>query len=51
MRGDVTLTPDPELALLSKLCQAYGSSLETFGGPIENRVVVTLHPTRVVTNG
>lgn len=51
VRGDVTLTPDPELALLSKLCQAYGSTLETFGGPLENRVIVTLHPTRVVTNG
>ncbi len=51
VRGDVTVEPDPGLATLQRVLAAYGSDLTTFSGPLEDRVAVTLHPTRVVANG
>jgi len=51
VRADVTITPDPELALLQKLLAAYGTDLESFPGQLDGRVAVTLQPVRVVTLG
>jgi len=51
VRADVIITPDPELATLQKLLIAYGTDLESFPGPLDGRVAVTLQPTRVITLG
>lgn len=51
VRGDVTIEPDPDLSTLKAVLAAYGSDLESFGGPLEGRVTVTLRPTRVVAQG
>jgi PPOX class probable F420-dependent enzyme len=51
VRGDVTIEPDPELATLATLLAAYGTDLESFRGPLDERYRVVLHPTRVVTTG
>ena len=51
VRADVTIEPDPELATLTQVVTAYGSDLESFGGPTNDRVRVVLHPTRVVAQG
>ena len=51
IRGDVTITPDPELATITEILTAYGSTLENFKGPLDDRVTVVLTPTRVVTQG
>jgi PPOX class probable F420-dependent enzyme len=51
VRGDVTIEPDPDLATLKKLLAAYGTDLESFAGPLEGRVTVTLHPARAVASG
>jgi PPOX class probable F420-dependent enzyme len=51
VRGDVTIEPDPELATLRRVVNAYGVDLDTFGGPLEDRQTVTIRPTRVVAQG
>jgi PPOX class probable F420-dependent enzyme len=51
VRGDVTIEPDPGLATLQRVLAAYGADLASFGGPLEDRVTVTLHPARVVAQG
>jgi len=51
VRADVTITPDPKLATLQKLLTAYGTDLESFPGPLDGRVAITLQPTRVITLG
>lgn len=51
IRGDVTITPDPELATLTEVLTAYGTTLDAFAGPKDDRVTVRLQPTRVVTQG
>jgi PPOX class probable F420-dependent enzyme len=51
VRADATITPDPELATLQKLLTAYGTDLESFPGPLDGRVAITLQPTRVITLG
>lgn len=51
VRGDVTVEPDPELTTLKRVLADYGTDLASFPGPLEDRMTVTLHPTRVVTNG
>jgi PPOX class probable F420-dependent enzyme len=51
VRGDVTIEPDPGLVTLGKVLAAYGTDLESFNGPLEGRVTVTLHPVRVVALG
>jgi PPOX class probable F420-dependent enzyme len=51
VRGDVTIEPDPELKTLQRVLADYGTDLASFGGPIEDRVTVTLHPARVVAVG
>ncbi len=49
IRGDVTLTPDPELRTLGAVVTAYGTTIDGFGGPDEARYTVVLRPVRVVT--
>jgi PPOX class probable F420-dependent enzyme len=51
VRGDVTIEPDPELTTLKRVLAAYGTDLESFTGPLEDRVAVTLRPTRVIALG
>ncbi len=51
VRGDVTIEPDPDFATLRTVLAAYGTDLESFQGPLEGRVTVTIHPTRVVALG
>ena len=51
VRGDVTIEPDPELTTLKRVLAAYGTSLESFPGPLEDRTSVTLRPTHVVALG
>jgi PPOX class probable F420-dependent enzyme len=51
VRGDVTIEPDPELTTLKRVLTAYGTDLESFPGPLEERATVTLRPTRVVALG
>jgi PPOX class probable F420-dependent enzyme len=51
VRGDVAIVPDPELATLVKVLEAYGTDLASFQGPLEDRVTVTLTPTRVLAQG
>ena len=51
VRADVTLEDDPDLAFMGRLVGHYGTDLESIRAPKDNRVVVTLTPARVVTNG
>ena len=51
VRGDVIIEPDPELTTLVRVLDAYNTDLASFGGPTEDRGVVTLRPTRVVAQG
>jgi PPOX class probable F420-dependent enzyme len=51
VRGDVTIEPDPQLTTLKRVLGAYGTDLESFPGPLEDRTTVTLRPTHVVTYG
>jgi len=51
VRGDVTITPDPGLETLTAVLAAYGTTLDAFAGPKDQRVTVRLQPTRVVTQG
>ena len=51
IRATAEITDDPGLEFLQRLLHLYGMDLETFTGPKEDRVVITLHPTRIVENG
>ena len=51
VRGDITIEDDTDLAFLKHMLPHYGQTLETFPAELDNRVVVTLTPRRVVTNG
>ena len=51
VRGDVTIEPDPELVTLKAVLAAYGTDLESFPAPLENRVTMRLVPTRIVAQG
>ncbi len=51
VRAVAEISEDPGLEFLQRLLAHYGSSLETFSGPTDDRVVVTLHPTRIVAKG
>ena len=51
VRGDVTIEPDPGLETLRRVLAAYGTDLESFGGPLDGRVTVALRPARVVAQG
>jgi PPOX class probable F420-dependent enzyme len=51
VRATAEITDDPGLEFLQRLLHQYGSDLETFTGPTEDRVVITLRATRIVENG
>jgi PPOX class probable F420-dependent enzyme len=51
VRGDVTIEPDPDLTTLKRVLAAYGTDLDSFPGPLEDRTTVTLRPTHVVALG
>ncbi len=51
VRGDVTVDPDPDLTTLRRVLAAYGTDLESFAGPLEDRTTVTLRPTHVIALG
>ncbi len=51
VRGEVTIEPDPELITLKRVLAAYGTDLDSFLGPLEDRTTVTLRPTHVVALG
>jgi PPOX class probable F420-dependent enzyme len=51
VRADVTIEPDPDLTTLKRVLAAYGTDLESFPGPLEDRATVTLRPTHVVALG
>jgi len=51
IRGDATFEADPSLAFFERIVRHYGQDPETFPAPKDGRVVLTLHPKRVVTNG
>ena len=40
-----------DTSFLERLLAHYGRTLETFGAPVDNRVVLTLTPRHVVANG
>lgn len=51
IRATVELAPDPDKALLPKFAARYSTPLEMLDAPGSERVAVTFHPVRVVTNG
>jgi PPOX class probable F420-dependent enzyme len=51
IRATAEVSEDPDLAFLTRLLGKYGVDLENFPGPTEDRVVITLHPTRIVELG
>jgi len=51
IRATAEVTDDPGLEYLQRLLHLYGTDLENFPGPKDDRVVITLHPTRIVENG
>lgn len=51
VRGTVTVEPDTDLVFLDKLLAHYGTDREHFKAPVDGRVVLTVTPTKVNTNG
>lgn len=51
IRATTTAEPDPGLAVFGRILRRYGQDPDTFPGPRDNRVVLRLTPTRVVTQG
>ncbi len=51
IRADATIDDDENLSFLTKLLAHYDQDLESFAAPIDQRVVVTLTPHPIVTNG
>ena len=51
IRGDVSVEDAADTSFLERLLAHYGRTLETFGAPVDNRVVLTLIPRHVVANG
>ena len=51
VRATAEITDDPDLEFLKRILQLYGTDLETFRGPVDRRVVITLNPTRIIENG
>jgi PPOX class probable F420-dependent enzyme len=48
IRGDAEVTPDDDYAFADQLGAKYDSDLRTRDQPGDTRVVVTIHPTRIV---
>jgi PPOX class probable F420-dependent enzyme len=51
LRGDAEITPDDDYSFADKVGAKYGADLRTRDNPGDKRVVVTIHPTRVVAWG
>jgi PPOX class probable F420-dependent enzyme len=51
LRGDAEITPDDDYSFADKLGAKYGADLRTRDNPGDTRVVVTIHPARVVAWG
>jgi PPOX class probable F420-dependent enzyme len=51
IRCDVSVGPDPDLAMMRRVLAFYGADFDTFPAPKENRVKVELTPVRVIANG
>ncbi|CAO5192342.1 putative PPOX class F420-dependent enzyme [Frankia sp. AiPs1] len=51
IRATAEIGEDPDLAFLKRILAKYGTDLEHFPAPTENRVVVTLNPNRIVELG
>jgi PPOX class probable F420-dependent enzyme len=51
VRAHATLDDDGELEFFERIVRHYGQDPDTFGAPRDGRVLLTLHPVRVVTNG
>lgn len=51
LRGDAEITPDDDYSFADKVGAKYGADLRTRDNPGDTRVVVTIHPARVVAWG
>ena len=51
LRGDAEITPDDDYEFADKVGAKYGADLRTRDNPGDKRVVVTIHPQRVVAWG
>jgi PPOX class probable F420-dependent enzyme len=51
LRGDAEIEPDPDYEFADKVGAKYGDDLRTRDNPGDERVVVTIKPTRVITWG
>ena len=47
IRGDITITPDPDYAFADQLGSRYGADLRTFDKPTDRRVVLSLNPVKI----
>ena len=48
LRGDAEITPDPDYTFADKLGAKYNADLRDRDKPGDTRVVITVHPTRLV---
>jgi PPOX class probable F420-dependent enzyme len=51
VRGDASIEDDPGTSFFDQIIRHYGQGPETFPAPREGRVILTIRPRRVVTNG
>jgi len=51
LRGDAEITPDDDYSFADKVGAKYGADLRTRDQPGDTRVVVTIHPSRIVAWG
>lgn len=51
LRGNAEITPDDDYEFADKVGEKYGADLRKMDKPGEKRVVVTIHPARVITWG
>jgi PPOX class probable F420-dependent enzyme len=51
VRATAEIAPDLDFVFRNKVGEHYGTDVSTFDKPNAVRVVVTLHPTKVVANG
>ena len=51
LRGDAEITPDDDYSFADKVGAKYGADLRTRDQPGDTRVVVTIHPKRIVAWG
>ncbi|MEM9034595.1 MAG: PPOX class F420-dependent oxidoreductase [Actinomycetota bacterium] len=49
IRGDAEIRPDPEKDLVRAVVEKHGQDPERYLARVEDRVIVTIRPTRVVT--